>query len=256
MPRVNYRDTPAPASRDAGPANRLAQWFDDRPQMPYLVPFFAYLILMAPATFGHAFGIDWETTWRTWHPFIYAAENLAAAFCLWGLWNYFRIRWTHLPLGIVVGIIGTFLWVGIEYFDQHLGLSKIPDPSKFYNPDQYLPIAWQRYAYLAVRVVGPTLVVPVMEELFFRDFLMRAFIRGARFEDVPVGAFTWFSLIAMSLAFGLNHGAQWPEGIAYGLLMGALLVRTKSLGACIVAHGTTNCTLYLYCIYTGDWQFM
>jgi CAAX prenyl protease-like protein len=73
---------------------------------------------------------------------------------------------------------------------------------------------------------------------------------------VAVGTFTWFSLIATSLLFGVNHGKMWPAGIAYGLLMGVLLIRTKSLGACIVAHGVTNFTLYLYVIYTGDWQFM
>ena len=60
----------------------------------------------------------------------------------------------------------------------------------------------------------------------------------------------------MSLAFGLNHGSEWPEGILYGLLMGLLLLRTKSLGACIVAHAVTNWSLYLYVIHQGDWQFM
>jgi CAAX prenyl protease-like protein len=99
-------------------------------------------------------------------------------------------------------------------------------------------------------------MVPVMEELFFRDFLMRAFIRGAHFQDVAVGTFSWFSLLGVAALFGLNHGSEWPEGVVYGLMMGVLLIRTRSLGACIVAHGVTNFTLYLYVIYTGDWQFM
>jgi membrane protease YdiL (CAAX protease family) len=60
----------------------------------------------------------------------------------------------------------------------------------------------------------------------------------------------------MALLFGLNHGSMWPAGILYGLLMGLLLIRTRSLGACILAHALTNLTLYLYVIYTGDWQFM
>ena len=226
--------------------------------MPYLIPFFAYVALMAPGgMFGHAFGLDWEALWKQYHPLIYAMENLLAAFFLWAFWNHYtRIRWTHLPLGVIVGLFGTLLWIGIEYFDQHIGFSKVPDPATFYNPDVMLPVAWHRWAYLAIRVAFPSLVVPFMVELFFRDFLMRALVRGARFQDVPVGTFTWFSFIGMALAFGVNHAAQWPEGIAYGLLMGALLVRTKSLGACIVAHGVTNCTLYLYVIYSGDWQFM
>jgi CAAX prenyl protease-like protein len=254
--RVSYRDTPS-ASPQPHDAPSLARYFDDRPQLPYLIPLFAFLLVMAPPMLGHAGGIDWEHLWLTYRPGLYTLKTLLAAFLLWAFWNHYtRIRWTHLPLGILVGLVGTVAWIGIEYFDQHLGLSHAPDPASLYNPDRFLPVAWQRWLYLAIRVAGPTLVVPVMEELFFRDFLARMFIRGARFDDVPVGAFTWFSFLATAAAFAVNHGSQWPEGFVYGLLMGALLVRTKSLGACIVAHGTTNFTLYLYCIYSGDWQFM
>ena len=166
------------------------------------------------------------------------------------------IRWTKLHWGILVGLFGTLLWIFIEYACQHIGLTRPSDPKNFYIPDQELSQVWQRWAYLIIRIAGPTLVVPVMEELFFRDFLMRALIRGERFQDVPIGQFTWFSFIGMSLFFGLNHGAQWPEGILYGVLMGLLLIRTKSLGACIFAHATTNLTLYLYVVFAGDWQFM
>jgi CAAX prenyl protease-like protein len=74
---------------------------------------------------------------------------------------------------------------------------------------------------------------------------------------VPVGTFTWGSLLGMSVFFGINHGpAFFFAGLVYGLLMGVLLIRTKSLGACIVAHGVTNFTLYLWVIYYGAWQFM
>ncbi len=251
--RANYRETSAPLPQ--GPS--LQNWLAERPQMPYIIPFLAYLLLMAPGSFGHFAGIDWESLWRAWHPLIYFFENASAAFLLWACWNYYsKIRWTHLPLGALVGIFGTFLWVGVEYLCQHVGLSHTPDPAKFYNPDLLLHTTSARWAYFCIRLVGPTLVVPVMEELFFRDFLMRAIITGGRFEDVPVGTFTWTSFIGMSLLFGINHGSEWPEGILYGILMGLLLYRTKSLGACIVAHGITNWTLYLYVIYAGDWQFM
>ncbi len=257
MARVNYRDTGSATPTGITTTGAIATWVADRPQLPYLIPFLAYVGLMAPATFGHLGGIDWEQLWRDYHPLIYFLQNASAAVLLWCFWDYYaHIRWTHLALGALVGLAGTVVWVGIEYSCQHLGLSKIPDPAKFYNPDLLLHTTAARWTYLCIRIVGPTLVVPVMEELFFRDFLQRALVRGARFEDVPIGTFTGFSLIAMSLLFGINHGAEWPEGIAYGLMMGILLVRTKSLGSCIVAHAVTNWTLYLYVIYRGDWQFM
>ncbi len=259
LPRVNYREAgqPHPGGGGVGGVGGLARWVEDRPQLPYLIPFMAYVLLMAPATFGTWGGVAWEPLWRQWHPLIYCSQNLLAALLLWCFWDYYApIRWNNLGLGVVVGLLGTIVWVGVEYICQRAGLGALPDPTKFYNPDLILSGTAQRWAYLCIRVVGPTLVVPVMEELFFRDFLLRALVRGARFEDVPVATFTWFSLIAMSLLFGINHGAEWPEGILYGLMMGILLIRTKSLGSCIVAHAVTNWSLYLYVIYRGDWQFM
>ena len=120
-----------------------------------------------------------------------------------------------------------------------------------------LPTPFARWAFLSIRVAGPTLVVPVMEELVFRDFLMRFLIQGVRFDSIPVGTFSWTALLATSLLFGFNHGFNFfIPGFLYGLLMALLLFRTKSLGACITAHGVTNWSLYLYCIYTADWQFM
>ncbi len=152
----------------------LAAWFADRPQMPYLIPLMAYLLIMSPATFGHLAGIDWETLWRSYHPLIYFTQNAVAAILLWCFWDYYaKIRWTHLPLAVLVGLFGTILWVGVEYACQHIHLTTRPDPTKFYNPDLLLPTTAARWTYLCIRIVGPTLVVPVMEELFFRDFLMR-----------------------------------------------------------------------------------
>jgi CAAX prenyl protease-like protein len=249
VPRASYRDTGPSEPEYRG----LRAWLDDRPQLPYLLPFMAFVALMMPATFGE----PWKTIWKDYHPLIYGAKSVVAAVLLVLCWHHYTpIRWTKLPLGFVVGLVGTVLWIAIEYASQRAGLHRAPDLADLYNPDIMLPSTWQRWGYLVIRVAGPTLVVPIMEELFFRDFLMRALVRGARFQDVPVGTFTWFSLIGTSLLFGVNHGAMWPAGIAYGLLMGILLIRTKSLGACIVAHGATNFTLYLYVIYTGDWQFM
>ena len=250
---MNYRDMGELAAERGG----LAAWLHDRPQMPYLLPFFAYVLIMAPGALGHFAGLDWTALWRTYHPLIYPAESLAAALLLWALWPFYtRIRWTHLRIGALVGLLGTFVWVGTEYLCQHVGLTSRPNPTEFYIPDVMLDARWKIWGYLCVRVVGPTLVVPVMEELFFRDFLMRVLIRGSHFEDVPVGAWTWLSFLGMCILFGMNHGREWPEGVLYGAMMGVLLIRTKSLGSCIVAHAVTNWTLYLYVIYRGDWQFM
>ena len=252
MPRVNYRDTvTAPPS-----ASGMRAWLSDRPQMPYLIPFFAFVGVMLPSAFGTIGGINFTKLWLDYLPIVYTVKTLLAAGLLWVFWRYYTpVRWRHLALGAAVGLFGTILWIATEYASQRLGLTHQPLDSTLYKPDIMLHEQWQRWLFLCIRVTGPILVVPVMEELFFRDFIMRLFVRGARFDDVPVGTFSWLSLLGMSALFAINH-VQWPAGFLYGLLMGILLIRTKSLGSCIVAHAVTNWTLYLYVIYTGDWQFM
>jgi uncharacterized protein len=251
MPRFDYRHGGAAVSP---PSSATSDVFAARPHLPYVLPFFAYLLLMLPTSLGHFAGVDWESLL----PFFYPLRNLAAAVLLWYFWPYYtRMYWGKLRLGVLVGLFGTVLWIASAYACQYLGFAPRPDFSQHYLPDQLLAPGWPLLSYLCLRVIGPTLVVPVMEELFFRDFVQRALIRGAHFQDIPIGTFTWTSLLGMSVFFGLNHGLEFfIPGVLYGLLMGILLIRTKSLGACIVAHGITNWTLYLYVIYTGDWQFM
>lgn len=234
--------------------------FHDRPQLPYLLPLLVFIAVMLPGSFGSFAGLDWKHLWFTYHPAVYGAKTVVGAALLVYFWKYFTpIRWTHIPTGVIVGLIGVPIWVLVEYASQSVGLTNKPnlaDPYVFYDPTKQIPDPMWRYAFYAIRVLGPTLVVPFLEELFFRDFLMRALIRGGRFQEVAVGSFSWLAVIGSSVLFALNH-IQWPSGFVYGMMMALLVVRTKSLGACIVAHGVTNFVLYTaYCIPFGDWQFM
>ena len=230
--------------------------------MPYVIPFFAFVAVMLPSAFGTFAGVNWTKLWFYYLPAIYTAKTLLAAAASLALLEVLHAD----PLDASglsaawIGVLGTVLWIGTEYACQRAGLGHAPPASEIYNPDIMLAERWQRWAYLCIRVAGPTLVVPVMEELFFRDFLMRILVGGGAFEEIPVGKWTWTSLSVMCLLFGINHGmpptGPFVAGVLYGLLMGVLLIRTKSLGSCIVAHAVTNWTLYLYVIYSGDWQFM
>lgn len=242
-------------------------WLAERPQVPYLLPLLGFLAVMLPAQFAEWFGdkkmwmgVEWARVWYEWYPLLYGLKTVVAAVLLAVFWKYYApIKWKHLGLGAFVGLVGVPVWVGVEYLKMRAGLPGVDVAKAYgvYDPMVQLPEPVWRYLYYVVRIGGPTLVVPVMEELFFRDFVERFLVRGARFEEVPVGTFTWFSFLGTAVLFGVNHGVMWPSGIIYGLMMGWLLVRTKSLGACMVAHGVTNLVLYAgYVVPTGDWQFM
>ncbi len=108
-------------------------------------------------------------------------------------------------------------------------------------------------AWIGARLLGSSLVVPVMEELFWRSFLMRYLIKPD-FRSVPMGAFTWLSFLGTAILFGLEHH-QVVAGVFAGLLYGLLLVHQRNLKGVNLAHGVTNLGLGIYVVITGNWMF-
>jgi len=107
---------------------------------------------------------------------------------------------------------------------------------------------------LALRTMRATLIVPVVEELFWRGWLAR-WLQDADFERIPVGQFTALAFWATALLFAAEHGPYWEVGLMAGMIYNWWLWRTKSLGDVMVAHATTNLSLSLFVIATQRWAF-
>jgi CAAX prenyl protease-like protein len=108
--------------------------------------------------------------------------------------------------------------------------------------------------FLGFRVLGSVLVVPVIEELFWRGWLMRWLVRSD-FERVPLGAYVPRAFWVTAVLFGLEHGPYWDVGLAAGVAYNWWVVRTKSLADCVLAHGVTNGCLAGYVLVGGDWSY-
>jgi CAAX prenyl protease-like protein len=93
-----------------------------------------------------------------------------------------------------------------------------------------------------------------MEELFWRDYLWRTVIAPADFRLARIGEFDPWALVVVSALFASVH-VQWITALLWGLMIAALLLRTRSIGACIIAHATTNLLLAAYVLWTRDWYF-
>jgi CAAX prenyl protease-like protein len=107
---------------------------------------------------------------------------------------------------------------------------------------------------LACRSARAVILVPIIEELFWRAWLMRWLI-SPRFEAVPLGAYARGSFWITAVMFALEHGPYWDVGLIAGVLYNAWMVRSRSLGDCILAHAVTNACLCGYVIVTGQWQY-
>ena len=109
--------------------------------------------------------------------------------------------------------------------------------------------------FLVFRIFGSVLLVPVLEELFWRGWLMRWLIRPEDFQSVRLGTYTHYSFWIIAILFAAEHGSYWDVGLLAGILYNWWMVRTGRLADCIVAHAMTNGMLAAYVLYSGQWQY-
>ena len=107
---------------------------------------------------------------------------------------------------------------------------------------------------LVLRASRAILLVPILEELFWRSWLMRWLI-SADFERVPMGTFSMQAFLIVAVAFASEHGSYWDVGLAAGLIYNWWMIRTKSLGDLILAHAVTNAALSAYVVFAGKWEY-
>lgn len=111
----------------------------------------------------------------------------------------------------------------------------------------------QNMMWMTTRILGATLVVSVMEELFWRSFIMRWF-DNKDFLNVDPAKITAFAYIGSACLFALEHHL-WLAGLFAGLVYGELYKTYKNLWIPIFAHAVTNGMLGIWVVFTGNWQY-
>jgi CAAX prenyl protease-like protein len=143
--------------------------------------------------------------------------------------------------------LGVFaMWISLDFPSATMGTLRGYDPNLCREEGS-------RIFLIAARLAGAALVVPFMEELFWRSFLIR-WIISHDFTTVPIGRFTWPSFLITAILFGLEHNL-FLAGITAGITYNLLLYHSRNLSACILAHGVTNLALGVYVLQTGKWYF-
>jgi hypothetical protein len=196
-------------------------------------------------------GLNYET--------ICTLKGLVVAAALW----VFRREYPPFAtkgwgLAIVAGGTGCLLWIVLERVQAAIpGAQSFVDAVTQGGRTAYDPFASDRpaalrTAFIIVRLVELAVIVPVMEEVFWRGFLAR-YLLSDDFRSAPQGVFTPFSFLVVTLAFASVH----PEilaAIAWGTLINLVYHRTKNLWACVVMHAATNAFLGGYILATGNWH--
>jgi CAAX prenyl protease-like protein len=188
-----------------------------------------------------------------WYPWLYAVKVLVVSGVAWGC----RATWRDLrPVpgvtgglaAVALGILVAAFWVGLD--GHYPGLGFLGGRTQF-DPNLLGPAG--KWAFVVVRMLGLVVLVPLIEELFWRSFLWRWVVDGD-FQRVPIGKASAASVLATSALFGIAH-PEWLPAVLTGLLWAGLLVKTRSMSACVLSHAVANLGLGVYVLATGAWRF-
>lgn len=240
------------AEPQLSPTGRLDQLLAARPDIAVMAPFLAYLLLLGVRDL-----LPYE--WR------------AAASAIRGLGTLVVILAVrrHLPpwgkpcwlIAVPAGLVVAWGWVyGQHLFNDwgvphRIPLVIFPGQPEIIDPRDQLGVRHLYWTTIAARIAVATTIVPIVEEFFWRGFLLRAMINWARFEKVPLGTFTWLSFLGTSLLSTLEHPDNWAVSIPCWFAYNGLMYWKKSILCLIIAHGVTNLALYVYVVGYGDWMF-
>lgn len=192
-----------------------------------------------------------EGLWPGAYPWLYGVKVIVVSTLLGILarpWQDVRPGGKVTVTAIAVGLIVFAEWILLDQWIPYPHLGERVG----YNPFVSLT-GWILPVFLAFRFYGLVVMVPIMEEIFWRSFLLR-YLSVPEFQKIPVGTFTWGAFAISCVLFGLLH-SEWLVAIICAIIYTLLLKVTKSLYACMIAHSTTNLALGIYILMNSAWRY-
>ncbi len=222
----------------------------------YFAPFVVFLgLIMLGQMISGLF--DGQALWPLSSPqyWVNPAQTVICSVVLARYWHHYAMRPpARVVFTVVIGVLALVLWVSplayvVEFFFPKVARTAGFDPA-FFGAD-----GWPYYLNVGLRFLRLVIVVPLVEEIFWRGFLLRWLIRED-FTQVPFGTFQWKSFSIVSLLFMFEHApADYPAALITGVLFNLVAIRTRSLSSCVLVHAITNLLLGLYILRTGHSGF-
>lgn len=228
-----------------------------------------------------------EPWWRQ-HPeqWIYPLQVLLCGSALafwWKNYDFGRRGMAEWLWGAGFGLVGIGLWLlpcelwhrlGLGAVEQAGGVAKVSVPLLTEGAQPWwrlLGVAARGEGFdpaespwpglgLALRFVRMVLIVALVEELFWRAFLMRKLTErdGGDWTEVPIGLagvpqrqrlLAWAG--ATGLAMLAHAPIDWPAALVFFSLGFVLCCWRRSVLACVVMHAVANLALGFYAWQTG-----
>jgi hypothetical protein len=210
----------------------------------YIVPFVAFISLMQ---LDRALSLPPEV--------FYPIRFVAVLLILLAVSRLFvSLRPSYPVTSVAVGIAVFLIWIGPDllfgYRHHWLFENSLLGSAASSIPSGIRGSAW----FTSLRILTSVALVPVLEELFWRGWMMRWLI-DPDFQKVPLGKFAPFAFWVVAVLFASEHGPYWDVGLAAGIIYNWWMVRCRNLADCILAHAITNAALATYVLLAGQWQY-
>lgn len=223
----------------------MPEHWTEKSQIPYIAPFAVFISFLAV---GHVLPIAPDLL----HPLRF---TVVSGVILALSRKVVPLRASHWIGSILLGVAVFVIWIAPDilwpvYRTHWLFDNPIMERASSSLPGQLK----SDMAFIALRVTGSVLLIPVLEELFWRGWMLRWLIRP-EFWKVPVGAYSASAFWVVAVLFASEHGPYWEVGLLAGIIYNWWIIRTKSLANCILAHAVTNACLSAYVLFYNQWQY-
>lgn len=185
------------------------------------------------------------------YPVVYALRIAATAAALAWCWPAL-VGWVGRPTWWppLVGLALVVPWIVLAALQREAGWASFGGRSAY---DPFASLAPDRaWAFLAVRWLGLVVIVPIVEELFLRGFLMR-YVVDEDFRRVPFGLVTPAAAAVCAAWAIFSHPAEAGAALAWFAVVTGIAAATRRPIDCILAHAATNLALGAWVLATGDW---
>ncbi len=236
----------------------------------HVYPFVAFMLFMLVLmVLGYA--IEWkhpDAPWWRQQPsqVVYPLQTVVALGFLRHFWRAYTFNWSWKwgAVGFAFGVVGIGFWLLPTVLYDAWGLKENPggwlgmfgveerkegfDPGLFVNPFAY-------WASLGMRFLRAVVVVALVEEIFWRGFVMRFVCdwEGDYWKQA-FGQHRWISyLVVTGLFMAAHSSSDYAGAFVYGSLTYGLCVWSKNLGACVIMHATANLLMGLYIMQSGNY---
>lgn len=242
--------------------SRALQATDWNPFWAYVLPFVVFMVATV---------VEGMESVKEWYPLLYGVKVLAVLGVLWwGRRHYPYWSREGMGLGLVFGLLGGVVWIILCIWSVEKdvlpgllttvgGWMNMPDLADWIKPGSrgaHNPFAEfstaAAWSFTVVRLIGMVIMVPIMEELFWRGFLNR-FLIEEQWQNVTWGRFTRLSFTIVTLAFVSVH-TEWTAALFWGIGINLVMLFTRNLWACVVAHAASNAVLAYYILAYQQWH--